>query len=164
MPAGRDFHTAVWTGSDMIVWGGASATPGSFFDSGGVFTPPGTDFYTVYPCRVLDSRQATGPWGGQPLAAGQERALAVAGTCGVPATAAALSFNLTVTAGTAPGNIRLYPAGSPRVLSSVLNFASGQTCSNNGVVTLGAEGNLEVFSGQTSGRVHVILDVSGYFE
>ena len=21
-PAGRDYHTAVWTGSEMIVWGG----------------------------------------------------------------------------------------------------------------------------------------------
>src|SRR5262249_50185544 len=30
-PAARDFHTAVWTGSEMIVWGGYSG----FFNTGG---------------------------------------------------------------------------------------------------------------------------------
>ena len=39
-PSPRDFHTAVWTGTEMIVWGGA----GDFFDfnSGGRYHP-GTD-------------------------------------------------------------------------------------------------------------------------
>jgi N-acetylneuraminic acid mutarotase len=32
-PVERDGHTAVWTGSEMIVWGGEA--PGSFFDTGG---------------------------------------------------------------------------------------------------------------------------------
>jgi hypothetical protein len=164
VPRGRDSHTAVWTGSRMIVWGGAGATAGVFLDSGGVFAPPGAGFYTVSPCRVLDSRQAAGPWGGQPLGAGQERALTVAGTCAISATATALSFNVTVTAATAPGHIRVYPPGVPRPGISTLNFAAGHTRANNGVVSLGAGGNLTVYSAQASGGVHVILDVSGYFE
>jgi hypothetical protein len=125
----------------------------------------GTAFYTVTPCRVLDSRVTTGPWGGQPLGAQQERtATVVGGACAIPATAKALSFNLTATAATAAGHIRVYPAGTPRPGSSSLNFAAGQTRGNNGVVSLGAAGDLAFFSGQASGSVHVILDVNGYFE
>ena len=44
-PTGRDFHTAVWTGSEMIVWGGE----GDNFmplNSGGRYSP-GTDTWTV---------------------------------------------------------------------------------------------------------------------
>ena len=37
-PDGRQFHTAVWTGSEMIVWGG-SASPGGFFNTGGRYNP-----------------------------------------------------------------------------------------------------------------------------
>src|SRR5437773_8398637 len=29
-PAGRSFHTAVWTGSEMVVWGGISSIGGVF--------------------------------------------------------------------------------------------------------------------------------------
>ena len=28
-PTGRDFHTAVWTGSEMIVWGGVDGSSSS---------------------------------------------------------------------------------------------------------------------------------------
>jgi len=127
--------------------------------------PTATAFYTVSPCRVLDSRETTGPWGGQPLGAQQERtATVVGGTCGIPATAKALSFNLTATDATAVGHIRVYPAGTPRPEISSLNFAAGQTRANNGIVSLGVAGDLAFFSGQASGSVHVVLDVNGYFE
>src|SRR5207249_12283448 len=43
-PAGRYFHTAVWTGSEMIVWGGASS--GSVLNTGGRYNP-GTDSWTA---------------------------------------------------------------------------------------------------------------------
>jgi N-acetylneuraminic acid mutarotase len=36
-PEGRDFHTAVWTGSEMIVWGGFAGGP--FFNTGGRYNP-----------------------------------------------------------------------------------------------------------------------------
>jgi len=130
-----------------------------------LLAPMGKAFYTVSPCRVLDSRLTTGPWGGQPLVAQQERtATVVGGACGIPATAKALSFNVTAIAATAVGHIRVYPAGTPRPTASSLNFAAGQTRANNGIVSLGVAGDLAFFSGQASGSVHVVLDVSGYFE
>ena len=69
-PSPRDFHTAVWTGTEMIVWGGA----GDFFDfnSGGRYHP-GTDSWlpttgiAPYP-RRLHTAVWTGTqmiiWGG----------------------------------------------------------------------------------------------------
>jgi N-acetylneuraminic acid mutarotase len=39
-PLGRSYHTAVWTGSRMIVWGGNNdASPLVLFDSGGIYNP-----------------------------------------------------------------------------------------------------------------------------
>lgn len=37
-PAGRSNHTAVWTGSEMIVWGGFT-NPGGYFNDGGRYNP-----------------------------------------------------------------------------------------------------------------------------
>src|SRR5262249_31371549 len=46
-PDGRVGHTAVWTGSEMIVWGGFSnASFNSFFDTGGKYDPS-TDNWTA---------------------------------------------------------------------------------------------------------------------
>src|SRR4029077_11777612 len=43
-PAARDFHTAVCTGSEMIVWGGYNGI--SYFNTGGRYNP-GTDSWTA---------------------------------------------------------------------------------------------------------------------
>src|SRR6185312_9183882 len=43
-PAGRSTHTAVWTGSEMIVWGGWNGS--TFFDTGGRYNPS-TDRWTA---------------------------------------------------------------------------------------------------------------------
>ena len=86
------------------------------------------------------------------------------GACPIPATAKALSFNVTAVAATAGGFISVYPVGPPRPGASTLNFAAGQTRANNGIVSLGAAGDLAFYSGQGSGSVHLVLDVNGYFE
>src|SRR6266550_3896268 len=44
-PAARIYHTAVWTGSDIIVWGGTDAG-GNYFNTGGRYNP-GTDSWTA---------------------------------------------------------------------------------------------------------------------
>ena len=40
-PAARLYHTAVWTGSELIVWGGASNS--TFYADGGRYNPAGTN-------------------------------------------------------------------------------------------------------------------------
>jgi hypothetical protein len=90
----------------------------------------------------------------------------VTGACAVPATAKAVSVNVTVTGPSGPGNLRLYPTGSPLPLASNINWSAGQTRANNAVVRLGSSGSLAVRCDMpAAGAVtHFILDVTGYFQ
>jgi hypothetical protein len=121
------------------------------------------NFFSLPPCRVLDTRNAAGPYGGPALGAGQSRTFTFAGRCGIPASATAVALNVTVTQPSALGHLALYPVGVATAVSS-LNYRAGQTRANNAVVALSAAGQLVVRSGQTSGTAHVIVDVTGYFE
>jgi hypothetical protein len=128
----------------------------------GTIYDPG-NFFTLVPCRVLDTRNPNGTYGGPALAANTTRSFPIAGQCGVPATAKAISVNVTVTGPSVAGNVRLFAAGAAVPLVSTLNYSAAQTRGNNAVVGLGATG-LAVRAVQASGTVHVILDVNGYFE
>jgi uncharacterized repeat protein (TIGR01451 family) len=121
-------------------------------------------YYTVAPCRLLDTRNAAGPFGGPALNGPSTRTFMAAGQCGVPAGATALSFNITVTQGTAAGDLRVYGADIAPALFSVINYAAAQTRANNGVVVLGTAGDFVVQSDQPTGTVEVIIDVNGYFQ
>ncbi len=112
------------------------------------------------PCRVFDTRDASGPTLGAPIACGAERSFDVAGECGVPSSATAAAVNVTGTASTAPGNLRLYPAGVATPLASTLNYVRGITRANNAVAGLGTDGRVSVLC-SPSGTTHVILDVNG---
>jgi len=123
-----------------------------------------TGFYTVSPCRIVDTRDPNGPYGGPALAANSDRAFTLAGQCGIPLAAKALSINLTITQPTAAGNLRLYPGGTSPPVASAINYRAGQTRANNAVALLGTGGTLGVSCDQPSGTVQVIIDVNGYFE
>ncbi len=125
--------------------------------------PPPLLFYTVSPCRLVDTRQP-GLGGPAPLAAGDDAVFVLAGRCGIPASAKAVSLNVTVTSPGAPGHLRLYPADRARPVASTLNYAAGQTRANDAVVPLDALGRLCVYVGQQLGTTHVVLDTNGYFE
>jgi N-acetylneuraminic acid mutarotase len=45
-PEARTTHTAVWTGNEMIVWGGQAGLIGHYFDTGGRYDPS-TDTWTA---------------------------------------------------------------------------------------------------------------------
>jgi len=121
-------------------------------------------FYTVQPCRVVDTRNATGSRGGPALAAGVARTFPISGTCGVPSTAWAVSLNVTATQPTDAGNVRLFPGRTPAPQASTLNYTAGTTRANDAIAALGTAGDLTALANQASGSVHLILDVNGYFE
>jgi hypothetical protein len=149
----------------MMVWGGQE--PGSPANTGGVYTPAPqapTDFYTLTPCRLLETRNATGTFGGPALVAGGDRVFPLVNRCDIPSTARAVSGNLTVTQPTAQGNLRLYPAGTPLPLVSTVNYVAGQTRANNAIAPPNGLGELAVRCSQASATAHFILDVNGYFE
>jgi metallopeptidase family M12-like protein len=123
-----------------------------------------TLFYTLTPCRAVDTRNPTGQYGGPAFSANTERTFPMGGRCGIPATAKAVSLNVTVTQSTAPGFLRLYPGGTALPLASAINYRAGQTRANNQYASLGSTGGMAVRCDQTSGNVQVIIDVNGYFQ
>jgi hypothetical protein len=125
--------------------------------------PNNTSFYTLTPCRILDTRLDPGPLGGPALAAGSTRVFPIWNQCSVPPTAKSVSVNITVTQPTSPGHLILFPGGTPPTVSAI-NFRAGQTRANNAIVPLSGTGTISVADGQGSGTTHFILDVNGYFQ
>ena len=123
-------------------------------------------FYTLPPCRLVDTRNPAGPLGGPALQPNSVRSFLLTGVCGVPSDAKSLSINLTVTSPTAAGDLRLYPGDltSPPVASSI-NFQAQQTRSNNAILPLPttAAAGLAVKT-DSAGTVQIIVDVNGYFK
>jgi hypothetical protein len=157
----------------MVVWGGFMRAGGPlvFLDTGGIYfdpalLPPPTNFYTVTPCRLVDTRNEDGPTGGPILGANSIRSFPVIGACGIPPTASAVSVNLTAVGSAAAGHLTLFPgdAAGPPLVSNI-NFTAGQTRANNAIVLLATDGTgvIKVKNGSV-GVVHFVLDVNGYFQ
>jgi hypothetical protein len=124
-----------------------------------------SNFFTLAPCRAVDTRNTAGPRGGPALAGGLQRSFSLGNVCGVPTTAKAVSINVTVTSPAAPGNLRLFPVGVPAALVSTINFSPGQTRANNAVVQVGGGSQAAItVQNDAAGTVHFILDVNGYFQ
>jgi hypothetical protein len=121
-------------------------------------------YYTVTPCRVADTRGPNGPYGGPALNANADRSFVIVGQCGIPATARAVAYNFTVTQPTALGDVRMVPAGIALPLASTLNWRAGQTRANNAIVPLPPTGDINAHVDQASGTVHLLIDVTGYFQ
>ena len=127
--------------------------------------PAPLKYFTVTPCRVLDTRLAPGPFGGPALAGnGARRLVTAAGQCGLPADALAVASNVTVVSPAAPGDLRVSPGGVV-TLTSTIDFVAGRTRANN--VTIGLTGDplgSVWIENDSTGSVDVVLDVSGYFK
>jgi hypothetical protein len=91
----------------------------------------------------------------------------VHGVCGIPATARAVAVNVTVLQGQGDGRLTLHPGNLSTPNTSTINFTAGQTLANNAILALASNG--EGTLGITpfvigGGTVHVLVDVSGYFQ
>jgi DNA polymerase IIIc chi subunit len=121
---------------------------------------PGLDFYTVSPCRLVDTRGAQGP----ALAAGASRTFTFAGACGLPSGAKSVSLNVTVVAGSRAGDVVVYPADLAAPGTPTVYFTAGQTRANNAIVSLATNGAGTVaVKNSAAAAVHVVVDVNGYF-
>jgi len=126
--------------------------------------PPSTKFFTVAPCRVVDTRGPTGPWGGPALRAGFNRSFVIGGRCGIPVGAKAGSFNFTITLPTAAGDVRVFPGAAILPPTSIVNWRTNQTRACNAHIGLGPNTDLTTHVDQASGTVHFIIDVNGYYQ
>jgi hypothetical protein len=133
-------------------------------DVTGYFAPPGAgslDFYTATPCRILDTRNATGAFGGPIMGATESRGFLVpSSACGIPGTAKAYSLNATVVPPAPLGFLSLWGSGSQPSVST-LNSYDGTIVANAALVPAGTNG---VATAYTSNASHLILDINGYFQ
>jgi hypothetical protein len=127
--------------------------------------------FPLTPCRVVDTRNPPGPSGGPTLHANTQRSFPIQGACGVPATAQAVVFNVTVVAPTDLGDLRIFPAGTPVPFASVINWVTTDFAVANGaLIPLGSDGLgnhvtvlVDMIPG-SPGQVDLVLDVTGYFQ
>lgn len=128
-----------------------------------VHSRAGLDYFTLLPCRLLDTRTAQD---GPALPSGAVEVLAPLGVCGIPATARALALNVTALQAAGGGYLTLFPGDFLFLpVTSTINFHAGASKANNAIIPLAEDGTLAVrpiVSG--GGTVHVILDAVGYFQ
>jgi hypothetical protein len=129
--------------------------------------PAGTilKYFTIAPCRLVDTRRPVGTWGGPALSSGSVRSFPVAGQCGVPANALAISANLTAVLPAAARDLRVFPQGTPAPSASAINFSAGRTRANNAIFSLDGSplGGVAVQCDMPAGTTHMLLDIGGYF-
>jgi len=124
--------------------------------------PAASHFYTVPPCRALDTRST-----GTPLTANAPSLFPIAGLCGIPVTATAVAFNVTAVTATAAVDLQLFPGDQPAPGTNTVSANPAKPVrAGAAVITLAADGAgtvsvLPTF--HTPGRVDLLLDVSGYF-
>jgi glucose/arabinose dehydrogenase len=115
------------------------------------------DFFTVAPCRAIDTQGPDSP----ALSVGQARSFNLAGRCGVPVTARALALNVTVVQPASGSYLRLYPGDDVGTNTTTVSYHPNRTLANNATVLLDGGGTFMAFA---DGALHLLIDVVGYFE
>jgi hypothetical protein len=117
----------------------------------------GASYVPLAPQRILDTRIT-----GTPVGSNSTENLTVTGVDSVPADAAAVVLNVTVTAPSHASYLTVYPAGERTPNVSNLNFSPGESVANLTVVPVGVNGQVVLYN--ESGSVQVLVDLEGYFE
>jgi hypothetical protein len=122
----------------------------------------GAIFIAITPCRILDTRNANGAFGGPIFSSGETRSYTIpAGPCpGIP-VAAAYSLNFAIVSYSAGMYLTAYPTGTSRPVIATINAGSGPPVGNAAIVPASASGSIDVYA---AGSTHIIIDINGYFE
>jgi hypothetical protein len=124
-------------------------------------TPSGLTFVPVTPCRVADTRNPAGAFGGPALVGNATRGFDIPGSaCGIPSTAQAYSVNATVVPHGPLGFLTAFPCGQTLPLASTLNAIDGRVKAAAAIVPAGTSGGLCFFS---TNDTDLVLDINGYF-
>jgi uncharacterized repeat protein (TIGR01451 family) len=122
----------------------------------------GLRFVPITPCRVADTRNANGPFGGPSITGGTSRSLNISANtaCGVPATAQAYSLNVAVVPHGALGYLTAWPTGQTQPVAATVSSVDGRVRSNAAIVPAGTGGSINMFASNTT---DMVLDINGYF-
>ncbi len=124
--------------------------------------PTALRFVPVPPCRVVDTRNPDGPFGGPTIQGGSYRIFPIPqGGCNIPADAAAYSFNVTVVPQGHLGYLTLWPDGQGLPGVSTINSVDGRIKAGASISPAGAAGAVDAYASNTT---DLILDINGYFE
>jgi hypothetical protein len=135
----------------QLIGNGAATTTG----------PTALQFIPVAPCRVVDTRNPNGQFGGPEIAAKTSREFDIPQSdCGVPPNAVAYSLNVTVVPQAGLGYLTLWPSGQAQPSVSTLNSYDGRVKANAAITPAGVNGGVSVY---VSDQSNVILDINGYF-
>ncbi len=119
-------------------------------------------FVSVTPCRLVDTRNPNGEFGGPPLEGQTERSFIIPDnqTCSIPPTAAAYSLNVTVAPYEPLGYLTVWPTGESRPYVSTLNSLDGRVKANAAIVPTGYQGAVSFY---VTNKTDLVLDIDGYF-
>ncbi len=112
------------------------------------------------PCRAVDTRPENGGDGPIPADHFLNTAISGAGNCGVFASAAAYSLNVSVVPQGRLNYLTVWSAGQRRPLASTLNSLDGRIKANAAIVAAGDSGKINLYATDTT---NVVVDVNGYF-
>jgi ELWxxDGT repeat protein len=123
--------------------------------------PAAAAFFTLPPCRLIDSRDEGGP-----LLSGSQRVLSARDRCGIPESARTLAANLTLLEAPSSG---LFTIGSndARFGASEFPVVAGRTRATQVHLRLSPSGDGSFHVGASlgaGGSVGFLVDVVGYFE
>ena len=153
-------HTQVGLDSGGAVCLYAQTSMHLVVDVSGWFGPTATaQFHALMPSRVMDTREDVGLPG--PFSAGQNRAITVVGTDGVPSTGVqAIAAEVTSVDASIAGYITVHPCITPvPSISMVRNFAHSTAATTvTGIVDARGRWCL-----QASTAMQVLIDVSGWY-
>ncbi len=137
-------------------------TPSGTLTSNGSFWVTGPlQFVPVSPCRLVDTRNPNGEFGGPALQANSTRSFTIPDNqnCNIPFAAAAYSLNVTVVPHGPLGYLTIWPKGGYQPYVSSLNSVDGRIKANAAIVPAGSNA-VSVYVTQTTDAV---LDIDGYF-
>jgi hypothetical protein len=118
-------------------------------------------FFPLPPCRVVDTRNSSGPLGGPSMSAQQARSFPIlSSSCNLPATARAYSLNFTAVPQGPLGYLTTWPTGMTQPLVSTLNALTGTVTANAAIVPAGNGGAISVY---VTNNIDLVIDINGYF-
>jgi hypothetical protein len=129
----------------------------AIIDINGYFAPAtssGLHFYTVQPCRILDTRTVGTE---QPFTG--TLTVMVGGTCSIPSDASAVVVNATVIPVSTLGYLTLWADGQTQPVVATLNASDGAITSNLAIVPM-VDGAIDAFA---TNPTQLVVDAVGYF-
>ena len=168
------------TGSDSRVSAYVTDATDVIIDINGYYVPAASSttaqaYYPVPPCRVSDTRQPNGSFGGPVLTgggslnpgqappAGTARTIPVrSSACAIPAAATAYSLNITAIPRGGPLTyLAVWPSDQTIPFVSTLNSPTGAVVANAAIVPASAaDGSITAYA---TNNADLIVDINGYY-